>query len=373
MPSALPLLELFNRLREYGLPLGVQEYQAVLQALHAGVGYESYEALARLCCTVWVKSPDEMRLFYCLFDQLLQTLPSAVAEAEPPVVPQSPEQEDLPARETEPQPAPASSPVPLPPSDLPRPAPALEIDEPAQVVQAIRRSAPYNEDLPRPRFLLLTEYFPVTRRQMKQSWRYLRRSVREGPPEELDIGATIERISREGLLLEPVLMPRRINRAELVLLLDQDGSMVPFHSLTRQLVETLQRGGRLGQAGVYYFHDYPDNFLYRDPARVEAIALNDALREIGEKTVVLIVSDAGAARGAYDRERITRTHTFITQLRQTVRRCAWLNPMPHARWLDTSAGQIKQLLPMFEMSRHGLDAAINALRGRYVYGERSYL
>jgi uncharacterized protein with von Willebrand factor type A (vWA) domain len=34
--------------------------------------------------------------------------------------------------------------------------------------------------------MALTDYFPVTRRQMKQSWRYLRRPVREGPLEELD-------------------------------------------------------------------------------------------------------------------------------------------------------------------------------------------
>ena len=36
-------------------------------------------------------------------------------------------------------------------------------------------------------FLLNTDYLPVTRRQMKQSWRYLRRLVREGPAVELDL------------------------------------------------------------------------------------------------------------------------------------------------------------------------------------------
>jgi uncharacterized protein len=369
MLASLPLLDLFHRLREHGLPLGVQEYQAVLQAMHAGVGLEDYAALARLCHTVWTNSPDEARLFHRLFDEMLATLPIPTDEIQPHIEAPSPE----PVEQSEPE---IEEPKPTPlsrkssPSQPAPPRPTTEMDDPAQVVQAIRRSAPRDERIPRPRFALLTEYFPVTRRQMKQSWRHMRRSVREGPPEVLDIRATVEKISREGILLDPVLVPRRINRAELVLLLDQGGSMVPFHILTRQLLETLRRGGRLGQAGAYYFHDYPAGYLYRDVARVEAVSLGDALNEIGERAVVLIVSDAGAARGTFDQERVDRTCEFVTRLKQAVRRCAWLNPMPHTRWAESSAGQIAQCLPMFEMSRRGLDAAISVLRGRYAYGEK---
>jgi uncharacterized protein with von Willebrand factor type A (vWA) domain len=246
------------------------------------------------------------------------------------------------------------------------------MDEPAQVVQAVRRSARDDLEMERPRFSLLTEYFPVTRRQMKQSWRHLRRPVREGPPEELDVIATIEKIGREGILLEPVMVPRRSNRAELVLLIDQDGSMVPFHVLSRQLVETARRGGRLRRAGVYYFHDYPAGYLYRDPARLEAQLIPEALAAIGERATVLIVSDAGAARGNFDPERLEQTRAFVQQLRQSVRRYAWLNPMPNDRWPGTTAGEIARLAPMFEMGRRGLDAAISALQGRYVYWEKMY-
>jgi hypothetical protein len=45
----LPLLELFTRLREAGLPLGIDDYQAVLQSLKAGYGLPDRAALARLC------------------------------------------------------------------------------------------------------------------------------------------------------------------------------------------------------------------------------------------------------------------------------------------------------------------------------------
>jgi hypothetical protein len=88
------------------------------------------------------------------------------------------------------------------------------------------------------------------------------------------------------------------------------------------------------------------------------------LTRIPQRTVVLIFSDAGAARGGYSEECIELTEAFLTQLRQRVRYIAWLNPMPQKRWFGTTAGEIARLLPMFEMTRRGLQDAIAVLRGR---------
>ncbi|MGB7442862.1 MAG: hypothetical protein WA919_17490, partial [Coleofasciculaceae cyanobacterium] len=222
--------------------------------------------------------------------------------------------------------------------------------------------------LQRLRHILLTEYFPVTKRQMKQSWRYLRRPVREGAPVELDIEATVDKLGRNSILLEPVLVPRRINRTDLVLIVDQEGSMVPFHALSRQLIETAERGGRLRQTRVFYFHDYADEYLYRHPALLNAQPIDEILAEVGERAVVLIVSDGGAARGNFDRERVKYTQEWIEQLQQSVQYLAWLNPMPNDSWQHTTAGEIKEFVPMFEMSRQGMNSAISVLRGRYFLG-----
>lgn len=277
---------------------------------------------------------------------------------------------------------PVRSPLPSPASPLSsrEPVSALEtalkpslgtsdLNESDKVVKAIRRGTDAGENVVRPQSLPSQSYYPVTRRQMRQSWRNLRMLVREGSADELDISATVEKMSREGIFLGPVLMPRRVNRARLVLLLDQGGSMAPFHSLTRSLVETAQRGGKLGRAGTYYFHDYPANYLYRDAARSNAMSLSDALAEIDDRAAVLVVSDAGAARGNLEAERIQRTLEFIQRLRQSVRHCAWLNPMPAERWQGTSAAEIARTVPMLEMNRRGLDQAIQVLRGYYVYSE----
>ena len=45
--------------------------------------------------------------------------------------------------------------------------------------------------------------------------------------------------------------------------------------------------------------------------------------------------------------------------------------MPSDSWQHTTAGEIAQMLPMFAMSRTGMNAAISVLRGRHIVGEAS--
>jgi hypothetical protein len=365
----LPLLDIFNSLRQrHGLPLGVDEYLAVLRSLQAGFSIGSRQEVEQLCCLVWAKSEEESRLVRRLFEQMWRYSPAELendgkhspdASEKPKPSSTSAESEDSSAE------IPTSEPLPELETH-PSPTP-----EPVQAVQAVRSSR-RDRELRRPRYSLLTEYFPVTRRQMKQCWRYLRRLVREGVLIELDVEATVAKMGREGILLEPVLMPSRSNRTDLVLLIDQEGSMVPFHELSRQLVETAQRGGQLRQLRIFYFHDYPDEYLYRHPALLDAQLMSEVLEEIGERATVLIVSDGGAARGNFDQERVESTKAWIEQLQQSVRYFAWLNPMPNEYWRHSTAGEIARLLPMFEMSRQGMNAAISVLRGRYIAWEMMY-
>ena len=67
----LPLLELFTRLRKAGLLLGIGEYKLLLQAIRGGFGFPDRSALARLCCTLWVKYPQDKRIFDYHFEQVI--------------------------------------------------------------------------------------------------------------------------------------------------------------------------------------------------------------------------------------------------------------------------------------------------------------
>lgn len=452
----LPLLELFTSLRETGLPLGVGEYQVVLQALQAGFGITDRDSLAQLCCALWIKSPEEKRIFNYYFDRLIPeeivsdtSTPEIASETRKIIEPSSksyqsrlrpyltirgvilgatfifggagifvarnfsqpsptPDTQILPEKQQQAQTQPTGSSIiiylifviiflfvyalfvltvvgidlwmgrrrvthhirykPITPESQPNiPSNFLsselikQIDDEVQVARAGTQSV-NTEDT----FNSVAAYFPVNRRQMKQSWRYLRCLVREGPAVELDLIATVNQIGRQGILLNPVFVPRRINRTQLLLLIDQDGSMMPFHTISRRLVETALQGGRLGRAGVYYFHNCPTEYFYQDEARLSAEQIDTVLAQLNQsQAVALIFSDAGAVRGGFNPERHRLTKIFLERLRRQVRYIAWLNPMPKLRWVNTTAQEIAHLVPMFEINRQGLDSAIGALRGRY--------
>ncbi len=370
----LPLLEIFNSLRQrHGFPMGVEEYLVVVQSLQAGFGLDSREDLEQLCCTLWAKSPDESRLIYKLFQQMLVQLedqPKTSLKDESRQASQIEPKKEREFQKNRPDKIPNNKSPDATDKELAEsPAVTLE-EEPVQVVKAVRNQAK-DSALIRPRYSLLDDYFPVTKRQMKQSWRYLRRLVREGTPTELDVEATVAKTIRQGILLKPVLIPPRVNRTDLLMLIDCEGSMVPFHALSRQLLETATRGGRLRQTRVFYFHDYVDEYVYRHPALIDAQHLDEMLAKAGERAAILIISDAGAARGSFDKIRVERTQFWIEQLQQSAKYVAWLNPMPSDSWQHTTAGEIARMLPMFAMSRTGMNAAISVLRGRHLAGEVS--
>ncbi|MEL6162310.1 MAG: hypothetical protein AAFR37_00645, partial [Cyanobacteria bacterium J06628_3] len=69
--NELPLQELFTKLREAGLPLGIDEYKLVLRSLQAGFGIGDKAALKGLCQTLWVKSAEEKSILDYHFEQVI--------------------------------------------------------------------------------------------------------------------------------------------------------------------------------------------------------------------------------------------------------------------------------------------------------------
>jgi uncharacterized protein len=206
----------------------------------------------------------------------------------------------------------------------------------------------------------------LSRRSMVYAWRHLRRTVKEGPRDVLDVAATIEQTARQGFFLYPVYDRRAENRARMVLLIDQGGSMVPFHRFTRDLVETAcnEQESQIQQVKLAYFQNVPPAHVFRDPHLTQPVLLEQLLAGVDPDTSVLLVSDAGAARGYRRNERIRATAEFLAQVKRRTTRFAWLNPMPQPRWAGTSAQFIARLAPMFQMDGEGFGHAIEALRGQ---------
>ena len=364
----LPLQGLFYELRSSGLVLGIDDYELLLQALMRGFGISEQQPLTtlkRLCKALWVKSLADGEKFDRCFEQYSYSQFQQDPESEPSPEPSLNLPTPEPIAELPPEPIAELPPEPI--SELPsEPISEISTPENGQSLSVDSRMQVKKDTFKLPEmesFLLFSEYLPISKRQMQQSWRYLRRFVREGQGTEIDFPQTIDQFAQQRIFLEPVLAPRRVNRVELVVLLDIDGSMTAFHSLAERIRETAIEAG--GRSRVYYFHNCPVKYLYHNREQTEYVTFRQVLQELSSTdSSLLVFSDGGAARGGYRDDRLELTQEFLTQFQRKIRRIVWLNPIPQERWAGTTAGEIAQLVPMVPGSDpSSFQQAIKILQG----------
>ena len=207
-------------------------------------------------------------------------------------------------------------------------------------------------------------YWPISCRAMSYLWRYLRQPVADGAANVLDVKATVASIAHQGFYLAPVYRRQVRNNSHLILFLDQGGSMAPFHRFTRDIVKTAQDESALTAKEFYYFHNVMTGHIYQDTFLTEPVSFEEVLKQCSSESSVLIVSDAGAARGYTDSRRIRASAQIIYKLKQRTNLIAWLNPMPQERWPYTSAEVIANMVSMFQMDLDGFSRAIDVARGQ---------
>jgi hypothetical protein len=377
-----PLLRLFHQLRRRDFKLGPDDLMSLHAVLAAGFGWKSRSALRDVCRALWAKSLEEQSVLDSLFDQLvtedwvLQTAPapsvSASADESPAIGPS--------AGERPPQAGGQPEPVGAP-----------------EVTTREKRLPPVHIDESRlsPRPFVMVPQYPLGFRDTAQAWRRLRRPMRSGPPTELDVNATVMARVRTGVATAPVLIPRRRNTARVLLLVDRDGSMSPFHDFVDVVCRAILQTARLGEAAVFYFHDLPNEggndvalaalprdslspqvdsvldrivaagvgWLYRDTELTDPVRLEEALSTHARSRAVVVLSDAGAAHGRYDVARVIDSLGLVEALRALCSTCVWLNPLPRERWSRSSAAELARHVPMFPLDREGTHRAVSFLRG----------
>ncbi|NEO89999.1 MAG: VWA containing CoxE family protein [Moorea sp. SIO3G5] len=343
-----PLLtRLFYRLRRDGFALGINEYLAALHAMEGGWGVQDANALKKLLRSLWCHSLAQQDHLDVIFPSI--SAEESQEEAKPrEITSESPESSSSPKN------PPPVSPGEQVPSmvDSPTPVPELSLLPVKSSINVLEQT----EDRD------FQGYYPISRRYLVYSWRYLRRMVADGREDVLDVEGTIANVCEQGFFLKPKYSRREQNHADLLLLLDQEGSMTPFHRFTRDLVETAQHDSNIERVRVGYFHNVPPEYVYKDPYLTEKVKFEWILAESDGDTSVLIVSDGGAARGDRRSERFSATAEVLWHIKQHTKLIAWLNPVPSQRWQGSTAQFIAHLVPMYPLDPHGLNQAIAQIR-----------
>ncbi|MEA5578659.1 VWA containing CoxE family protein [Anabaena sp. UHCC 0451] len=347
------LKTLFYRLREDGFNLSVREYFSALDAIAEGWGTQNKKDFKKLLRLLWCKSAEQQEHLELIFDTIVVESEETVEITKEK---SGKSQEDVKNDKINSDSSlTVASSTSIETSPMVTSKPAIQDLSPLAVTtpQAIQE---YDNDDE------FNTHYPISRRFMVYSWRYLRRPIADGVRDILDIKMTVEEATKQGFFLQPVYRRREKNHAHLLILVDQEGSMTPFHHFSKDLVETAQYESSIEKVDVAYFHNLPAEYIYQNRFLTNKVALETVLSQCDSETRVLIVSDGGAARGYRRRERISATTEVIWEIQQHTNLIAWLNPVPQLRWNSTSAKIISHLVPMFPMNNEGLIQAIATLQ-----------
>jgi uncharacterized protein with von Willebrand factor type A (vWA) domain len=212
-------------------------------------------------------------------------------------------------------------------------------------------------------------------RQTKVALRRLRQLVRIGPATELDLDETIDETCRNAGEIELVFRPERKNDVRLLLLMDVGGTMDPYYLPVSRLLTALHEERGLRDFRAYYFHNCPYELLGTNARllRREALPTGDLMRLFHPRWKVMIVGDAAMhpaellePNGNIDPRRASETRgiVWLHRIADHFDRVVWVNPDDPVIWDGTHTCRIIQrVFPMFHLSPDGLAEAVQALVG----------
>ena len=207
-------------------------------------------------------------------------------------------------------------------------------------------------------------------RNIKVALRRLRRWVREGAADELDLSGTIRATAEQGWL-DVRTQPERRNAVKLLMFFDIGGSMDDHIRVVEELFSAARAEFR--HMEYFYFHNCPYESVWRDNRRNRAdrISTVDLLHTYGSDYRAVFVGDASMSPyeivtpgGSVEHWNEEAGQVWLNRLFAHFPKIAWLNPVPEQYWGYThSIGIIHQLTGrrMFPLTLQGLEDATRQL------------
>ncbi|WP_283966236.1 VWA domain-containing protein [Tritonibacter sp. AK171] len=207
-------------------------------------------------------------------------------------------------------------------------------------------------------------------RNIKVALKRLRRWVREGAREELDLDGTIRATAENGYL-DVKTRPERHNAAKVLLFLDVGGSMDPHIKLVEELFSAAR--SEFKHLEYYYFHNCLYEGVWRDNRRRwdAQTPTHEVLRTYGPDYKCIFVGDASMSPyeiaypgGANEHWNKEAGQVWLERARAQWNSHLWINPVPEKYWEYTHSIQmIREIFEdrMVPMTLDGLERGMREL------------
>ena len=207
-------------------------------------------------------------------------------------------------------------------------------------------------------------------RNIKVALKRLRRWVREGADEELDLNGTIRSTAEHGYL-DVKTRPERHNAIKLLMFFDVGGSMDGHIKVVEELFSAVR--SEFKHMEYYYFHNCLYEGVWKDNRRrhSETMPTYEVLRTFGSDYRVIFVGDASMSPyeivypgGAVEHWNEEAGQVWLNRLLDQFPKTVWLNPTPEKHWRYThSIGLIGDIFAdrMYPLTLAGLESATREL------------
>jgi len=211
-------------------------------------------------------------------------------------------------------------------------------------------------------------------RNIKVALKRLRRWVREGAAEELDLPGTIHATAEHGYL-DVQTRPERRNAVKLLMFFDVGGSMDDHIKGVEELFSATRAEFR--QLEYFYFHNCLYEGVWKDNRRrhSEVIPTFDVLHKYGHDYKAIFVGDASMSPyeiaqpgGSVEHWNAEAGAVWLARAQQQWPHAIWLNPVQEKHWGYTHSIQMVRALfseRMFPLTLAGLEQATRTLSRKH--------
>ncbi len=208
-------------------------------------------------------------------------------------------------------------------------------------------------------------------RNIKVALRRLRKFVRQGAEEVLDLDDTISSTAANAGYLDIKLVPERHNAVKVLLLFDIGGTMDPFVKICEELFSAAR--SEFKHMETFYFHNCLYESVWKDNRRRnnERTMTWDILRKYTKDYKVIFIGDGMMAPyevthvgGSVEHWNDEAGAVWLQRVRDTFDKVVWLNPVPDTQWgWSGSLKAIGEIMEddMYPLTLNGLEGAMRHL------------
>ena len=220
-------------------------------------------------------------------------------------------------------------------------------------------------------FKNLDDSIELGTRNIKIALRRLRKFVRESHNEEFDLDGTVKSTAKNAGLLDIKMVPEKANAVKVIVLFDVGGSMDPHVKICEELFSACKT--EFKNLEYFYFHNFIYETVWKDNSRRhnERIETTELFQKYSQDYKIIFIGDATMAPyeitnagGSIEHWNEEPGSLWMKKFYSNFEKLIWLNPVPQDHWDYSASIELSRTLiddQMYPLTIKGLEDGMSFL------------